>query len=250
MKDTSISFFHSMIVIIFCLILVGGFIFLSTRKLEKEVDTVNQAIAIDNMYSILAEKPKYKMKHIDVSFQYDTRQVDDMHVVNYEITNNLGDNKITQVEIDVLLNCYRNDVCDNASISQKIEQLINNYKHFIVKDGVVIVYGLYPEESKESFGEIESSVFVISEELFVHIINPIYLKTNKKYDNIRKNFLISNVDIDYNDYTNIQRIEQKNEMMQNAMNDIMEEQSYYVKEDIKLLHLVAESVSMIKKETS
>ena len=250
MKDTSISFLHSMIVIIFCLVLVGGFIFLSTRELNKDVEMANQTVAMENMYSMWEKQPKYKTKQIDVSFQYDTRQVDDMHVVNYEITNVTGQEKITQTEINVLLDCYRNDICDDVDISEKTEHLIKDYKNFIVRDDMVIVYGLYPKKSEESFGEIENNIFVISEDLFANIINPLYSKTNKKYDSVRKNFLINNADIDYSDYSNEKRITKKEEMMRDAIGEIGEEKLHYVKEDIELLQSIAESVAMIEKETN
>ena len=59
---------------------------------------------------------------------------------------------------------------------------------------------------------------------------------------------MNNVDIDYNQYLNDARIAQKNEMVQNAINEIKEEKSIYVRDDLNLLNIIAESVEVIEKE--
>ncbi len=250
MKHKIIPSLHSLIIIIACFALAGSFIFLSMQKLNEDVEMISETIDLENMYKMknVWEEPKYTTKQIDVSFKYDTRQVDNMHVVHYEITNETGPENITQKEIDVMLDCYRNEICDEVDISAKTEHLINDYKNFIIKNGVVVVYGLYPKTSEESFGEIDSNVFVIKEDLFAKIVNPIYSKTNQKYDKIRRNFLMNNINIDYNSYLNDARITQKNEMVQNVLDEIRDGEVAYIKDDLELLKIITESVEIIEKE--
>ncbi|XLQ20707.1 MAG: hypothetical protein ACKUBY_02945 [Candidatus Moraniibacteriota bacterium] len=249
MKHRIIPSLHSLVIITLCLSIAGAFIYLSTRELNKDVELANQTIDIENMYGNW-NKPKYQTKQIDVSFKYDTRQVDDVHIVNYDLTNKVGEDMITQKEIEILLNCYKNEICEDIDISARTEYLINNYKNFLIKDDFVIVYGLYPDMREESFGEIENNIFIINEQMFANIVNSIYSKTNKKYDGVRRDFLINNVDIEYSDYTNQHRIEKKDDMIQLAVEEILEEETSYVREDIDLLKIIAESVSFLDKENN
>ncbi len=248
LKNKTVKLLHGLAIIIFCLILAGSFIYLSSKKLNNDVEMASQVIDVNDIYDIWNKNPQYEVKRINVSFQYDTRQVEDIRVINYKITNEKGEKNITQEEINVLLNCYRNNNCQKKDISEKTKNIIENYKHSIIKDDLVIVYGLFPIETEESFGEIESNVFVINENLFATIVNPIYSDTNKRYNTIRKKFLIDNSGISYEDYLNKKRQNKKEEMVKDAINEILEEKAIYVKNDIDLLEIIANSVYIIDEE--
>lgn len=251
MKHKVIPSFHGLVIIIFCVLIVGAFIYLSTSKLDRDVEMIDQTIDMEKIYDKWdTSKPKYEMKRVDVSYKYDTRQVDDVHIINYEITNDVGEKKITPREVEVLLNCYKNKVCEDIDISKTTEYIINNYKHFLIKDDFVIVYGLYPDRNKESFGEIESNIFIINEHMFANIVNPIYSKTNKKYDKIRKDFLLNNANIEYENILNKKRMAKKEKMNQAAIDEILNEKAIYVKDDIKLLEIIAKSISFSKQENN
>jgi hypothetical protein len=247
MNSKIVKSVHSIIVIIIALALAAAFIFLSTSELKKDVDIAAESLDIENSYKRWGKKPKYETKQIDVEFQYDTRQVDDVHVINYKITDKTGDKTITQKEIDILLKCYMEADCSEKDFSQKTRYIIDNYKNYIVKDDVVVVYGLMPVNFSESFGEIENNIFVIHKELFAKIVDPVFSNTNKKYNNIRKEFLVNNMNIDYDDYDNEQRISKKDEMNKDALQEIQAENSDIVKEDLRLLRIIAESVEMVDK---
>jgi len=251
MKYKVIPSFHSLVIIIFCVLIVGAFIYLSTSELNRDVEMIDQTIDMEKIYDRWDKsKPEYETKRVDVSYKYDTRQVDDVHIINYEITNDIGEVKVTPREVDVLLNCYKNGVCEDIDISKTTEYIINNYKHFLIKDDFVIVYGLYPDRSEESFGEIENNIFIINKHMFANIVNPIYSKTNKKYNKIRKEFLLNNADIEYEDSLNEKRMAKKEEMNQTAIDEILNEEAIYIKDDIKLLEIIAKSVSFLEQENN
>jgi len=252
MKHKVIPSMHSMIIILACFLLAGSFIFLSMQKLNEDVEMITEAADFESMYMVksIFKEPELITKRIDILFEYDTRQIDEMYVVHYKITNDVGLENITQGELDVLLNCYKNNICDEIDISEKTEHIIKNYKNFIIKEDVVVVYGLYPKNSPESFSEVENNVFVISDDLFAQIVNPIYSKTAEKYNKIRRSFLRNNVGIDYSQYNNEAWIAQKDVMIQDAISEITQEESVYIKDDIELLSTIAKSVEIVEKDVN
>lgn len=217
--------------IILCALLAGAFIYLSTSAFEDEVSTPGQTVNMSRSQLIQWFQKDYTTPYADIIFQYDQKQVDKMTVNNYEISMIQIEGKITIKELNVLRDCYKNNDCKNKEVSQQVNNIINNYTHSIVKDDIVIVYGLIPSNFIQASGYIDSHIFIIGDVAFADIVNPIALKMNKKYANRSKEGIINMA-----------------EMEREAWVEILEEQTPEMLADLKLLEKSAQSVKLVSRE--
>ncbi|MEA3323223.1 MAG: hypothetical protein U9Q12_03290, partial [Patescibacteria group bacterium] len=157
--------------------------------------------------------------------------VDEMAVNNYEIAMIQAEGKMTIKEIKVLIDCYKNNNCKNKDVSQQVNHMINSYTHSIVKDDMVIVYGLMPNNFTQNSGRIDSHMFIIGDTVFADIVNPVSLKMNKKYTNIIKDGTTSMIDVE-----------------DELWAEILEAQTPEMLADLKLLEKSAQSIKLVPRE--
>lgn len=217
--------------LILCALLAGAFIYLSTSAFEDEIAAPGQTVDVPrNQFTQWFQKDDVT-PYADIVFKYDQKQVDEMTVNNYAISMIQAEGRITLKEIKVLLDCYKNDNCTKKEVSQQVNHIINSYKHSIVKDDMVIVYGLAPSNAIQESGPVDSHMFIIGETAFVDIVNPISLKMNKKYANIIDGEVIS-----------------VTETEDELWAEILAAQTPEMLADLKLLEKSAQSIKLVPRE--
>lgn len=217
--------------IILCALLAGAFIYLSTSAFEDEASIPGQTVHIPrNKYTQWFQKDD-SAPYADIVFQYDQKQVDKMTVNNYDMSMIQAEGKITVKEINVLKDCYQDSDCKNKEVSQQVNNIINSYTHSIVKDDMVIVYGLMPNNFTQDSRHIDSHIFIIGDAVFADIVNPVSLKMNKKYTNIIEDGTTS-----------------VTELEDELWAEIFAAQTPEMLADLKLLKKSAQSIKLVPRE--
>jgi hypothetical protein len=160
--------------IILVFILVVAFIYLSKAAFDDEISVLGHTITLPHKNLEQGSIP-----YADLVFQYDLSQRDKIQINNYELAQTPGEGKVTNNEIKALLDCYYDSECQNAKVSSHVNDIVKDYKHFLIKDDMVVLYGLRVGDNQNI---IDGHTVIIREDVLADIVNPIYVQTNDAYN--------------------------------------------------------------------
>jgi hypothetical protein len=152
-----------------------AFIHLSTKVFNDDISILGKTVQLPhtNLKQADVQSP-----YGDVLFQYNMTQDDVMKIKNYEISLVSGEGKVTPEELEQLLNCYHDSECTNAKVPTYIGGVVQGYKHFLIKDDMIVLYGLKLDEQEYS---VEEHLVIIGDNMLIDIIDPVPSRVNSVY---------------------------------------------------------------------